>query len=225
MGSAKKLAAKQPRQSKAIATKANGTPTPTAGDIPIKADSTPPGPRELTVTIPKDGNRDKALAHSGLNPAVKAAALSNSLVSPMIGTNSVMGSLEALQELIAEVQSGDLRQADAMMVAQAYTLDSLFMDLLRRWQLNTSHNHQISESYLRLALKAQSQARTTWESLAAVKYPNSPTFVRQANFANGPQQINNGSGPGKADVGDVREIESKPNELNALEGVSGRAVD
>ena len=51
------------------------------------------------------------------------------------------------------------------------------------------------ERYLRLALKAQSQCRTTVESLAEIKNPRPVAFVRQANISNGPQQVNNGGGP------------------------------
>jgi len=45
--------------------------------------------------------------------------------------------------------------------------------------------------YLRLALKAQSQCRTTLETLAVIKNPAPVAFVRQANIAHGPQQVNN----------------------------------
>lgn len=41
-----------------------------------------------------------------------------------------------------------------------------------------------------MALKAQSQCRTTIEALSEVKYPKSPTFIRQQNIA-AQQQVNN----------------------------------
>jgi hypothetical protein len=47
------------------------------------------------------------------------------------------------------------------------------------------------ETYLRLALKAQAQCRATLETLAEVKNPKPPTFVRQQNVAY-QQQVNNG---------------------------------
>jgi hypothetical protein len=46
------------------------------------------------------------------------------------------------------------------------------------------------DRFTRLALKAQGQCRATLETLAAIKNP--PTvFARQANIAQGPQQVNN----------------------------------
>jgi hypothetical protein len=50
-----------------------------------------------------------------------------------------------------------------------------------------------TETYLRLALKAQGQCRATLETLAVIKNPQPVAFVRQANIAHGPQQVNNRS--------------------------------
>jgi len=61
-------------------------------------------------------------------------------------------------------------------------------------------------------LKAQSQCRATLETLAAIKNP--PIFAKQANFANGHQQVNNHGG---AQAARVEKIESRPNELLELE--------
>jgi hypothetical protein len=55
-----------------------------------------------------------------------------------------------------------------------------------------------AETYLRLALKAQSQCRATVETLAAIKNPP-VVFARQANINNGgQQQVNNGGAPPQA---------------------------
>ena len=43
---------------------------------------------------------------------------------------------------------------------------------------------------MRLALKAQGQCRATLETLATIKNPP-VVFARQANIAQGPQQVNN----------------------------------
>jgi hypothetical protein len=51
------------------------------------------------------------------------------------------------------------------------------------------------DTFLRLAFKAQSQSRATLETLAFTQNPRSVEFVRQANIANGPQQVNNGTPP------------------------------
>ena len=74
------------------------------------------------------------------------------------------------------------------------------------------------DRYLRLALKAQSQCRATLETLATIKNPP-VIYAKQANIANGPQQVNNGSLP--ASVGGETSIE--PNKL--LEQQHGERLD
>lgn len=82
-----------------------------------------------------------------------------------------------------------MERAEAMLLAQAHTLDSLFNNLARRAQ-NQQYLNQF-ETNLRLALKAQSQCKATLETLAAIKNP--PVVIaKQANISNGHQQINNG---------------------------------
>ena len=71
------------------------------------------------------------------------------------------------------------------------------------------------EVLMRLALKAQSQARATAETLALMKNPM--PYIKQANIANGPQQVNNGN-PASAGKN-----QSPPNEL--LEHQHGNTLD
>jgi len=52
------------------------------------------------------------------------------------------------------------------------------------------------EAFLGLALKAQAQSRATISALVDLKYPRQATFVKQANIAKGPQQVNNGEAAG-----------------------------
>jgi hypothetical protein len=68
-----------------------------------------------------------------------------------------------------------------------------------------------SEAYMRMALKAQSNCRATIETLAAIKNP-SVVFARQANIAQGPQQVNNAMMPApRAGAG---KTEKRQNELS-----------
>jgi hypothetical protein len=58
--------------------------------------------------------------------------------------------------------------------------------------LNAGGNIETIDTLLRLGMKAQSQCRSTIEALAEIKNPSHVTFAKQANIANGPQQVNNG---------------------------------
>jgi hypothetical protein len=79
------------------------------------------------------------------------------------------------------------------------------------------------DTYLRLALKAQSQCRTTLETLDLIRNPRSVAFVRQANIANGPQQVNNGTPPTATHARAREKLERTPNEL--LENDHGNRLE
>ncbi len=81
-----------------------------------------------------------------------------------------------------------------MLLTQAQTLDTVFHKLARLAGSNFS-NLEAADTFMRLALRAQSQCRATLETLAVIKNPTTVAFVRQANIANGPQQVNNAAQP------------------------------
>jgi hypothetical protein len=47
------------------------------------------------------------------------------------------------------------------------------------------------ETHMQFALKAQNQCRATLQALVQLKQPSNTTFVKQANIAQGHQQVNN----------------------------------
>lgn len=98
--------------------------------------------------------------------------------------------LKCLRDQAAVVKGGDLALAEAMLMNQATTLQSLFSRLVERG-LGCDMIPGF-EANLRMALRAQSQCRATLETLAAIKNPP-VVFARQANVTTGPQQINNGT--------------------------------
>lgn len=100
-----------------------------------------------------------------------------------------MGLIDALGDQVDSVSSSDLKRSAAMLAVQAHTLDATFNNLARR-AINTDYMNHLKQ-YLKLALKAQSQCRSTWEAVSAIKNPPVASFVGQANIAHGPQQVNN----------------------------------
>lgn len=112
-------------------------------------------------------------------------------------TGRTMGVNLGLQEMVLELnrqvreaQNGDLKQAEAMLQGQATTLNAIFAEMARRAALNMNSNIPATEAYMRMALRAQNQARATLETLSAIKNP-SLVVAKQANITTGPQQINN----------------------------------
>jgi hypothetical protein len=136
-----------------------------------------------------------------------------------------------LTTLIAEIKgqckqasAGDLSKIEGMLVAQSLTLDALFNKLIARAMANSEAGYlNATETYLRLALRAQSQARATGESLGALKNPPGVAFVRQANIAHGPQQVNNVQKPAALSASHARETENPPSKL--LEQTNGERLE
>ena len=77
-----------------------------------------------------------------------------------------------------------------MLISQATALQTIFTSLARR--ASTQDRLPQYQTFLGLALKAQAQSRATISALVDLKYPRQAPFVKQANIAHGPQQVNNG---------------------------------
>ena len=146
---------------------------------------------QLTIEMKKGETADQAKARAALSPEYYAAAsifqLGQILSSRDVDLTSLAKGLEYQSQNLSE---GDLGQVESMLTAQAHTLDALFHNLLRRAELNMGNEFSVVEKLLKLALKAQSQSRTTLDSLASMKKPP-PELIKQTNIAHGHQQVNN----------------------------------
>ena len=165
-------------------------------------------PRNVVVVCPRDENEspDDACARVLTAPSLQAAAT----IQQWEGDDQEVNALaKELTKQIARVNTGDLGRAEGMLIAQAHTLDELFNNLARRAYPNLGEYINAAETYLRLALKAQSQCRATLETLAAIKNPPI-VFARQANVTTGPQQIHNGT----ATSSRAGEIENEQSQLS-----------
>jgi hypothetical protein len=165
-------------------------------------------PRSLTVIRRPDEPPGDALAKASLRPSVQAA-LTLDEFNQGLGELSLDALVDNLVTQCEAVRKGDLSRPEAMMVTQAQTLNAIFHNLARRASANMDRYTSAAEMYLRLALKAQSQCRTTLEALAAIKSPP-VVYAQQANISAGPQQINNHGlslDPGKIEQTKVLEVE------------------
>ena len=124
---------------------------------------------------------------------------------------------DALAEQTRLIIGGNLDRAEGMLTAQAHTLDCIFNSLARQASNAESMDHH--DLQMKLALRAQALCRATWETLAAMKNPPLMGYVRQANIAHGPQQVNNappvgnsGSGAGEYSIPKSKLLEEKDGE-------------
>ena len=131
-------------------------------------------------------------ARLAVSPSINGATVIHAYQGNVIGKDVDFSALiDELRETCAEVKGGDLHTLEAMLISQATALQTIFTSLALRAQSHEYQKHL--ESFLGLALKAQAQSRATLSALVDLKYPRQATFVKQANIANGPQQVNNGA--------------------------------
>lgn len=149
-------------------------------------------PGVLTLDGICGANEAEIRGRAALRPSINALLVIDAFKNNVMGKDVDMGAvLETLQDSMREVKSGDLTSLEAMLIGQATALQSMFTSLaLRAASQEHVPNYQ---TFMGLALKAQNQSRATIQSLVDLKYPRQATFVKQANVAHGPQQINNGT--------------------------------
>ena len=153
-----------------------------------------PKPNEVNnlKVIEREGeSQARRTAKLGLSPIVVGTLTATKFAKGAIGEIDITEAVAVTRERINKVKSGDMADVEATLMAQAMTLDSIFNEMARRSALNMGEHLAATETYLKMALKAQSQCRATLETLAEVKAPKSATFIKQANIAH-QQQVNNG---------------------------------
>ncbi len=167
--------------------------------------------KALQVKLTPGQTEVQGVAALALSPSLNAACVMDSYQRNIMGDDvNLMAMIEALQQSTDKAKAGDLSELEAMLIAQATALQSIFTSLAKRAVHQEMMAHY--ESFLGLALKAQAQSRATISALVDLKYPRQATFVKQANIAHGPQQVNNGSVP-TATQSHAQEIKPLQNEL------------
>ena len=155
--------------------------------------------------------RGEYISKLALKPSANAAAVIEAYSNGSFGESDFNVLVGELRSQFTKVENGDLKYCESMLVGQANALQSIFVSLARRAANQSMVMHY--ETFLRLALKAQNQCRMTLETLATIKNPP-VVYAKQANFAQGNQQINNGRPiPDKLTCTHAGEIKKQPNEL------------
>ena len=131
-------------------------------------------------------------ARLAVSPSFNGATVIQAYQGNVMGKDvDLSGLIDQLRDTFTEVKGGDLHTLEAMLISQATALQTIFTSLARR--ACTQDRLPQYQTFLGLALKAQAQSRATITALVDLKYPRQATFVKQANIANGPQQVNNGA--------------------------------
>lgn len=95
---------------------------------------------------------------------------------------------DAITEQVNMAAKGDLRFASRMLAAQALTLDNIFAEMARRMAINMGDYLGATETYARIALKAQAGSRAALAELAKLHQPREQT-VRHVHVNEGGQAV------------------------------------
>ncbi|OIQ92421.1 hypothetical protein GALL_256420 [mine drainage metagenome] len=149
-----------------------------------------------TILLKQDDgkSKDRQIAEIALSSATMNAMTARTFTMPSMGEIDISETIHVMYEKMGKVKAGDLSGLEAILTAQTVSLNSIFNEMARRAALNMGTHLQVTETYMRLAFKAQAQCARTIEVLAAMKTPP-VVFAKQANISHGHQQVNNGTNP------------------------------
>ena len=147
--------------------------------------------KELDIAVPVGESDSQTLARAAVHPVLIAVQTTNAFKGDTAWKKLDIDMLfDRVQESVEKTQNGNLADLEAMLVAQAMTLQAIFS----RLAMNASEQSNVKsyETFMGLALRAQAQSRSTIQAVVELKFPRQATFIKQGNFANGNQQVNNG---------------------------------
>jgi hypothetical protein len=146
----------------------------------------------LQIKQEKDKAQDRQFAEIGLSPSVLNTFTAIAYAKGAMGEISITDAVAVMKDKVNQVNANNTKALEGTLTAQVTALDTIFNELARRAAINMGTHMQATESYMRLALKAQAQCARTIEVIANMKNPPI-VYAKQMNVANGNQQVNNGN--------------------------------
>lgn len=137
-------------------------------------------------------SRKKSLATLCVSGVAGSAAVLERFSENSFGKTGFAACFDAMNEAVRDTANGKFTRQELLLASQAHALDSMFTTLALKAQSNMNAGYiNATETYLKLAMKAQNQCRTTLQTLADMKHPHHVQNFHQHNSAHN-QQVNNG---------------------------------
>lgn len=153
-----------------------------------------PAETDTALKVPKaDGETVAfATARAFLGPDFRHGMAVSQIHKANLGTldfsPNAAGYADAIAETADKAAKGELAFASRLLAAQAVTLDNMFAEMVRRMSLNMGEYLGATETYARIALKAQANSRATLEALTKLHQPREQT-VRHVHVNEGGQAV------------------------------------
>lgn len=156
-----------------------------------KAKSKSPESR-IEVEIENGEDEGLAVVKTVLGPNVRHALaiqqVNTKTFGEAEGAPSFVDYTRGINDFADQAEQGNLAFASRILAAQAVTLDSIFTEMARRMAINMGEYMGATETYGRIAMKAQAQSRATLDALAKLHQPREQT-VRHVHVNEGGQAI------------------------------------
>lgn len=150
------------------------------------------GPRALTVQAKPGETEPQSMARVMLEPHLRhgivAKTITDKSIGKLPGVPELADFIEAVRKFASANAEDRLLDATQTLLAQAHTLDAIFTEMARRAALNMGEYIGASETYMRLAMKAQAGSRATFEALVRMHQPREQT-VKHVHVNEGGQAV------------------------------------
>ncbi len=145
----------------------------------------------LAVEQTPDETGAQAVARKVLDPGMRHGLAASAFAGKSLGNLEGPGLGDYIDHILKAAdkgEAGELALVTRTLAAQAVTLDAMFTEFARRAAINLGEHLDASERFARLALKAQSNSRATFEALAKLHQPREQT-VRHVHVNEGGQAV------------------------------------
>lgn len=148
--------------------------------------------RKLEVRDRDGVSHSRAVGEVRLGPIARHGMLAEALAASRIKFDgaevSSLDTVDIVRESADAVASGNLEYITRALTSQAYSLDVTITELMQRAWRNVGEYPEAFHRYMSLALKAQSNCRTTLEALAKIHQPREQV-VRHVHVYEGGQAV------------------------------------
>ena len=121
----------------------------------------------LKIETQKGKTESRQLAEVAMRPMVRNGFIVGSLGGKQFSGKQpdLTETVEIMAEACKKVRAGDLSDQRDMLTSQAMALDAIFTTMVNRSENNLKDYFEASQRFMRMAMKAQAQCRTTVEAL------------------------------------------------------------
>ncbi|WP_123906238.1 hypothetical protein [Sphingorhabdus sp. YGSMI21] len=125
------------------------------------------GATTLKISVEKGKSESRQMAEVAMRPMIRNGFIVGSLGSKYFSGEQpdLTETVDIMAEACAKVRTNDLSDQRDILTSQAMALDAIFTAMVLRSENNLKDYFDASQRFMRMAMKAQAQCRTTIEAL------------------------------------------------------------